>query len=946
MDPEQASRPTPDLAAALLSAVTELGAQMQPARPPRPATLDSSLQRDLGLDSLARVELLARLEQRCAVTLPESAFASADTPRDLLRALVAARARGAMPAVSRPPGPPEATGAERVPPPTEAQTLLDVLDWYAERAPDREHLRVWREDGEEPLSHAALRREAAAVAGGMQAAGVGPGHAVAIMLPTSREYFVSFYGALLAGAVPVPIYPPARPGQIEDHVRRHRAILENALAVMLVTVAQTRVVARLLKAQVPALRRVATVAELADEGGVLRAPRLAGADVAFLQYTSGSTGNPKGVVLTHANLLANLRAMGSVVRPGADEVFVSWLPLYHDMGLIGAWLGSLYFGIRLVVMSPLAFLARPSRWLRAIHEHRATISAGPNFAFELCLRRIEDRELEHVDLSSLRRCFNGAEAVSPATIERFGERFARFGFRPTAMMPVYGLAENALGLTFPPLDRGPRVDRIARGDFMRDGRASPARPDDETALRFVSCGAPLPGHELRIVDESGRELPEREQGRVQFRGPSATSGYFRNAEASRALFVDGWLDSGDLGYVAGGELYLTGRRKDVVIHAGRNVFPDEIEEAVGELPGVRKGRVAVFGSPDPETGTERLVVLAETREADAAAREALRARVVACVADLAGGPPDDVCLAPPQTILKTSSGKVRRAASREVYERQAFGGARRPVAWQMARLAAGALVPELRRGLRRLGAVAYAGYAWGVFGLMAPVVWALVIVLPRHGMRWTLLHRAARAFARACGVPITIEGVDALPSGDRPCLFVANHQSYLDGIVLVAALPRPVRFVAKAEFRSSLVAGLFLRRLGAQFVERFDRERGVADVRHLTALARARVPLFFFPEGTFTRAPGLLPFHTGAFVAAAEAGVPVVPCALRGTRSLLRSDSWFPRRGAVHVSIGPALAPPPSAPDTWSAAMELRDRARDWILRATREPDLSAAPAV
>lgn len=942
MDPEQAAQPAPDLAASLLAAVTELSAQMHRTSPPRPATLDSSLQRDMGLDSLARVELLARIEQRFAVTLPEAAFASADTPRDVLRALLAAQGRVAAPPTVRP-SEHAAAGAGPVAVPAEAQTLVDVLAWYAKHAPEREHLRLWREDAEEPLSHAELQREAAAVAAGLQSAGVAPGQAVAIMLPTSREYFVSFFAVLLAGAVPVPIYPPARPTQIEDHVRRHRAILENALAVMLVTVPQVRVVARLLKAQVPTLARIATVAELADAGGTLHAPRIAGADVAFLQYTSGSTGNPKGVVLTHANLLANLRAMGSVVRPDPDEVFVSWLPLYHDMGLIGAWLGSLYYGIRLVVMSPLSFLARPSRWLRAIHEHRATLSAGPNFAFELCLRRIEDRELEGVDLSSLRRCFNGAEAVSPATIERFSRRFARWGFRPEAMMPVYGLAENALGLTFPPSGRGPLIDRIERERFMRDGRALPARADDPTALRFVSCGMPLPGHEVRIADDAARELPEREQGRVQFRGPSATSGYFRNADATRALFVDGWLDTGDLGYLAGGEIYLTGRRKDVIIHAGRNVFPDEIEEAVGGLPGVRKGRVAVFGSADPQSGTERLVVLAETRETDEQARAALRARIVACVADLAGSPPDEVCLAPPQTVLKTSSGKVRRAASREVYERGAFGTAQRPLAWQLARLAAAALLPELRRGARRLAAFAWAVYAWGVFLLLAPLVWALVLVLPGRATRWALLRRAARAFARACAVPVSVDGLEQLPPGDRPCLLVANHQSYLDGIVLVAALPRPVQFVAKAEFRSSPVAGPFLRRLGAQFVERFDPERGVADVRRLAGLARSRAPLFFFPEGTFTRAPGLLPFHSGAFVTAAEANVPVVPCALRGTRSLLRGDSWFPRRGPVHLSIGPPLAPPPSAADTWTAAMELRDRARQWILRATREPDLAAA---
>ena len=277
------------------------------------------------------------------------------------------------------------------------------------------------------------------------------------MLPTGREYFTAFMGTLMAGGVAVPIYPPARPSGLEEHLRRQAAILGNALAAVLVTVPEARLVARLLRAHVPSLRTVTTVADL-QAGGPGPPHAAAPDDVALLQYTSGSTGDPKGVMLTHRHLLANIRAMGAAEAPTPSDVFVSWLPLYHDMGLIGAWLAGLYHGFPLAVMPPLAFLARPARWLRAICEQHGTLSASPNFGYELCLRHVSDAELAGVDLSSWRLAFDGSEPVSAGTIRRFTDRFAPYGLRPEAMTPAYGLAEAGVGLTFPPLGRGPVVD--------------------------------------------------------------------------------------------------------------------------------------------------------------------------------------------------------------------------------------------------------------------------------------------------------------------------------------------------------------------------------------------------------------------------------------------------------------------------------------------------------
>ncbi|MBI3574375.1 MAG: AMP-binding protein [Gammaproteobacteria bacterium] len=921
-----------DTAERVLRAVQALVAEIR-RREPRAerVSLDSSLDRDLGLDSLARVELFARLERDFNVALPEELLMHAETPRDLWRALAGARGRAAMPAravVELAVG-----GAEDVP--HAARTLIEALAWQAQAHPERVHVRFWHDDEhDDALRYRALWDGAAAAAAALQRRGLEPGETVAIMLPTGREYFLAFYGVLLAGGTPVPIYPPARLTQIEEHLRRHHLILSNCRAALLVAPPEAKGVARLLRLQVESLRGVVTPEELVAPAGPSAVP-VGAEDVALLQYTSGSTGNPKGVVLTHANLLANIRAMGAAVQAGPHDVFVSWLPLYHDMGLIGAWLGSLYYGMPLVVMSPLTFLARPERWLWAIHRHRATLSGAPNFGYELCLKRIDDSAIQGLDLSSWRFAFNGAEPVSPDTLARFAERFARHGFRPEAMAPVYGLAECSVGLAFPPPGCGPAVDRIARATFVREGRAVPATGESGT-LRVVACGRPLPGHDIRIVDAAGRELPERQEGRLQFRGPSATSGYYRNPEETRRLFDDGWLESGDLAYLAEGEVYLTGRTKDVVIHAGRNIYPQELEERVGDLPGVRKGCVAVFGARDAASGTERLVVLAETRATDDAERVPLRARVYALAADLLGTPPDEVVLVPPHTVPKTSSGKIRRAAARELYEHGPVGAAPRAVWWQVARLLAAAAAPELRRLRRAAAAALYAAYAWALFALAAPPAWLAVQAVPR-AWRWPLLGRAGRMVFAALGIRVAVRGLENLPSAHAGIL-VANHASYLDGIVLTAVLPRPARFVAKAEFARHPLVGPFLRGLDAEFVERFDRQLGVADARHAARVALAGHTLLFFPEGTFTRRPGLQAFHLGAFVAAAETGLPVVPVALRGTRSILRDGSWFPRRGAVMLTIGAPLTP---ASTDWQAALKLRDAARDHILRHCGEPDLA-----
>ena len=592
----------------ILALVQDLIDEVHPHAAPPSVTLDSTFD-NLGIGSLELAELLLRVQDKFGVALPPHILASAETPRDLLAAVT----RG-HPAVR------EDRGVVSLPAtapvgllPETAPTLNDALNWHVSATPDRTHIRILDDAGDSvDVTYAALHREAAAVAAGLIAHDVMPGETVAIMLPTCREYFATFAGVVLAGAVPVPVYPPARPSQLADHLRRTAGILANARATMLVTVPEAVTLGHLLRANVESLRHIVVPESLTGAAEEAQLPRPRADDLALVQYTSGSTGQPKGVALTHSNLLANIRVMGQAAAASGSDIFVSWLPLYHDMGLIGAWFGCMYFGVPFVVMSPQSFLIRPSRWLWAIHANRATMSAGPNFAYELCLSKIRDDEIEGLDLSSWRLAYNGAEPVSAATIERFADRFAPYGFRREAMTPVYGLAESSVGLAFPPLGRGPLIDRIRREAFTRSGRAEPVKPG-EPDLRFVACGQPLPGHEIRIVDAAGNELGDRREGRIEFRGPSATAGYFNNAPATHSLFHDDWLDTGDLGYIADADLYVTGRVKDVIIRAGRNLHPAELEEAVGNLNGVRKGCVAVFASPDPSGGPERLVVMAETR---------------------------------------------------------------------------------------------------------------------------------------------------------------------------------------------------------------------------------------------------------------------------------------------------------------------------------------------
>ena len=939
----------------------------------------SQLDRELGLGSLERVELLARLETDFQVRLPDRVASEANTPEDLARAILAApgtaveeveagsalRASVTAQKLHR-----EAADAGVF----SAETLLDVLRHRAAHDAERAHLLITEDtDGEErslTLTFGELYAAGQRCAAELGRRGVPAGGRVALMLPTSRAFFVSYAGILLAGAIPVPIYPPFRADRIEEYAARQSAILNNAEVCLLLTFRRAEAVAKLLRPRVRSLSAVADAEKLIEAAD--KAPRPSpgalslhltgsrvrkGSDIALLQYTSGSTGDPKGVVLTHANLLANIRAVGEAVQLGPGDVGVSWLPLYHDMGLIGAWLTLLHYGIPLAVMSPLAFLTRPERWLQAFHKHRGTIAAAPNFAYELCVRKIADKDIKGVDLSSWRAALNGAEPVNPETLERFAKRFASYGFRREAQLPVYGLAEATLAVTVPPLGRGPLVDRVERETFAAHGLAVPARPEEETAIAFVSSGKPVPGHEVRMVDERGNEVPDRTEGFLWFRGPSATSGYYRNDAATAALMPIGpaasdgeyaWINSGDRAYCAEGEIYVTGRVKDIIIKGGRNLYPHEVEELAARAEGIRKGCIVAFGVTDEATGTEKLVVVAETRERDAARRAAIASAVAGLVSQGLGLPPDRVELIPPGSIPKTSSGKLRREETKQLYLAGTLSASRAPAWLQIARLGTGSAVrniaSELLAGAKRGIEILYGVYCAVVFLLWIVPTWVVVHFIKDHRAAGRFTSGALKILFALIGCRVTVIGKEYM---DKPGakVYASNHTSYFDVLPLMLGLGAAYRFVAKVEVGGMPFVGTFLKQMGHLKFDRTDAESRLRQAQELEEFLKNGESVFVFPEGTFTKEDGVRPFQLGAFKAAVATGVPIIPVSLAGTRKFLRDGTYLPRPSSVTITLSPPIYPRTAgntqdAADSsgWHELIRLRDAARDAIARHSGEP--------
>ncbi|OJV91187.1 MAG: acyl-CoA synthetase [Gammaproteobacteria bacterium 39-13] len=810
-----------------------------------------------------------------------------------------------------------------------AQSLVEILLKQASIEPDRVHIYFQNEKGEEKIiTYGELYTEAKRVANGLHEYGIGEGETIAIMLPTCEDFFYTFFGVLLLAAIPVPIYPPFRPDRIEEYAMREANILKNAEVRLLITFHKAERLSELLQVFISSLKAVTTVEVLKNSTAKAPNRTITGDMPALIQYTSGSTSAPKGVLLTHNNLLANIRAAGAAMQVGPTDVGASWLPLYHDMGLIGAWFICFYHAIPVVIMSPLSFLSHPERWLWAIHYHRATLSAAPNFAYELCMRRITPTMIEGLDLSSWRLTLNGAEAVNPKTITQFIKKFSPYGFKPETMFPVYGLAESSVALTFPPLNRPPVIDTIKREPFEREQKAIAADAGDSKTLQFVCCGKAIPGHEIRVVDENNQEVPERKIGFLHFRGPSTMRGYYQQPEATQKITHDGWTDTGDMAYLAEGEIYITGRKKDTIIKAGRNLYPEEIEEVTAQVSGVRKGCVVAFGVQDQKSGTEQLIIVAEAKEISASEQKKIVAEVNEKIAVVLGIVPDEVLIVPGKTLTKTSSGKLQRAATKQAYIDKKLLRHALPFWAQIAKLSAKGLKLKLTNLFRSAWKGIYTFYVGILTVLCAIIVWGSVLVFkPSRAAQITKAITKIGTILMGCR--IQVENENAL-SNAGATVYVANHASYMDAIVLIAVLPPGVRFVAKKELLKVPFLRTIITRLNIITVDRVDFLTNLSDTQKIVDELQEGKSIVFFPEGTFTYATGVRPFKLGAFKAAVESGTPVCAVAIQGTRSILRDDEWLFQPGKIKVTIGEILAPQSKE---WQEVIRLHSLARAQIAK-------------
>jgi acyl-CoA synthetase (AMP-forming)/AMP-acid ligase II len=518
-------------------------------------------------------------------------------------------------------------------------------------------------------SYADIHLASMRVARSLREAGLRRGDLVALVLPDGEQFLVALFGASLAGVTPASLHPPLATGDLPRYFDLTAAILSASGARAVVT---TRALAPSFERVRPICPELSLVLRSDDLDATALEPDAWPAldDIAFVQFTSGSTSTPKGVALTHANVSANIDAFGgpSAAAISSEDIGISWLPLNHDMGLVGMALGALYAGRPCVLLPPQMFVKRPAEWLRAITRHRGTVSFAPDFAYDLCVRRVKD--LEGLDLSSWRVAGCGAEPIHPPTLAAFSERFAAAGFRETSFLPCYGLAEHVLAATVPPLGRRPRTEDIS-ADELTARRVAVPWGGDGRPLPLVSCGSALPGHQIRIADEDGRPLPERQVGEILLAGPSVMRGYYKARALTAETIRDGWLHTGDLGYLSQGELFVCGRAKDVIIVNGRKFHPQDIEWAVDGLGGVRRGRVVAFGAVR-SGGADRVVIVVEP--SGTVGPDALTDAIRQEIGDLFGLYVDDVVLVPSGTVARTTSGKVQRAATRTRYERGELAG--------------------------------------------------------------------------------------------------------------------------------------------------------------------------------------------------------------------------------------------------------------------------------
>lgn len=515
------------------------------------------------------------------------------------------------------------------------------------------------------IGYAEVRERALALARRLVHAGMPRDSRMVLIADTDPGIMVAFLACQYAGVMPVPVALPTSLGGRAAYVDglRRQVAGSGAFAAM----APKELLPFLNEAcaglGIPLIGSPEDFAAL-PEGGAEPRPYRKG-DPGYLQYSSGSTRFPLGVIIPQRAIAGNTRAIASDgLRIRAGDRCVSWLPLYHDMGLVGFMLTPLACQMSVDFMTTRDFARRPLTWLSLISRHGGSLSFSPTFGYDLCNRRAGDASTLPLDLATWRAAGIGGDMIQPQVLERFADNFAPYGFRRTAFVPSYGMAETTLAFSFSPLDTGVKLDPIDRRRLTEDGVAVPVPGGDPALVRsFVVCGRALIGHQVEIRDDHGEALPQRRLGRICVRGPSIMDGYFNDDEATRRVLApDGWLDTGDLGYLLEDEIVITGRSKDLIIINGRNIWPQDLEWAVEEIDGLRRGDAAAF-SIDKPRGGEAVVVLVQCRTSAAAGRDELRAKVAA-VLQRTAAVEATVVLVPPKMLPQTSSGKLSRSKAK------------------------------------------------------------------------------------------------------------------------------------------------------------------------------------------------------------------------------------------------------------------------------------------
>jgi acyl-CoA synthetase (AMP-forming)/AMP-acid ligase II len=498
---------------------------------------------------------------------------------------------------------------------------------------------------------------------------IGDGGRVVLTMPTTEHFLHAYFGTLLAGGVAVPMpYAFHRQAEyLDEYLKTRASVIDDCGAELIATLPGHQDVAEQLVGRCDTLRKVLTADLLVESGDDFERVDIQPDRLAMLQYTSGSTGTPKGVSLTHACLCWNLRGIGERLEAVPDDVVVSWLPLYHDMGLIGGCLWPLSAGLKHSLMATEVFLSNPTFWLQAMTQLKASITVAPNFGYALAVKRVKDDLLPFMDLSRMRIALTGAEPIDASVIAAFHDKFAAAKLRPNTVLPCYGLAEATLAVTFRGVGEPIETKTLDRRLLENDGRAVQVPHGTPGAIEVVNVGRPLRDGKVKIIDTDGNELPDGQQGEILAMLGSLMTGYHRNPEASAETLRGGWLHTGDLGFVDSGELYVTGRIKDLIITYGRNFYPHDIEWLAAEVDGVRQGCVAAFGVTNKEASTEEIVVVAETRKTERAALITIRRSIRKLLISTIECNPKHIVLVPPRCVPKTTSGKIRRLEARRLF---------------------------------------------------------------------------------------------------------------------------------------------------------------------------------------------------------------------------------------------------------------------------------------